>query len=653
MRSPENIVAEIEGCIEQYGAKHYRFVDDTFVVKKQWVSEVSSHIQERGLDVSFDVLSRADLMSDEMASDLKSMGVRRIYFGMESGSDEVLKRMSKRLTAAKSVNATATVRRHGMEFLSWIMLGYPGETKEDIYLTRDMLVKIKPDILSISIAFPIRDTPFYDEVEDRIEKKRPLWRRTGENRLVFDGQYPRTFYRFAQRWIYKEVDLAKGVHKPWTRPAHHLLREFLRLKVLAGAEVYAALLERFRDRLTVVDQPLYERAVYEIQASLKKDREVGTQRGRLGGPSVFYRALRLPFIVFAKWMERRRRGLYPGGLIYSNSRVVRSHFRRFWVDVPPDPDGNLAAEAFSRIADDYEHRVVASSSNLHMRGIVRQKLDGFVRPGARVLDLGTGTGTDAIWLARRGASVLAVDVAEGMVREASQRVDEAGVQDRVEVRRLAIEELRTLLPGHARKYDLVLANFGALNLAGDPERWAPVIARLLKPGGYLVANVMNRWCAWEIFAGLLRGRFRFALRRARGDTIRIGDVPLSAALYTPRSFARRLGPYFDTRSRTGLCVFAPPPALEHVGRASPGLGRGLAWLDHRLGRWPGFRGLGNHFLMVLQQRSRPVFNYRTRAAITASPVVADVNGDGSPETVVATGRLHILHRQGGNMRLRQ
>ena len=441
----------------------------------------------------------------------------------------------------------------------------------------------------------------------------------------------------------EEIDLTRAEY----------VREFFRLKVFAGAEVYAALLERFRDRLTAVDQPLYERAVYEIQASLKKDREVGTQRGRLGGPSVFYRALRLPFIVFAKWMERRRRGLYPGGLIYSNSRVVRSHFRRFWVDVPPDPDGNLAAEAFSRIADDYEHRVVASSSNLHMRGIVRQKLDGFVRPGDRVLDLGTGTGTDAIWLARRGASVLAVDVAEGMVREASQRVDEAGVQDRVEVRRLAIEELRTLLPGHARKYDLVLANFGALNLAGDPERWAPVIARLLKPGGYLVANVMNRWCAWEIFAGLLRGRFRFALRRARGDTIRIGDVPLSAALYTPRSFARRLGPYFDTRSRTGLCVFAPPPALEHVGRASPGLGRGLAWLDYRLGRWPGFRGLGDHFLMVLQQRSRPVFNYRTRAAITASPVVADVNGDGSPETVVAAGRLHILYRQGGNMRLRQ
>ena len=236
MRSPENIVAELEECVEQYGVQHFRFVDDPFVVKRQWVTEVSRRISERGLQVSFDVLSRADLMNDEMASDMKAMGVRRVYFGMESGSDSVLKRMSKRLTAEQSVQAAATVRRHGLEFLSWIMLGYPGETKEDIYLTRDMLVKIRPDVLSISVAFPIRDTPFYDEVKDRIEKKRPLWRRTGENRLVFGGRYPRPFYQFAQRWLYKEVELAKRAHSPWIRPGHTLLKWLYRL----GMEVLGA-----------------------------------------------------------------------------------------------------------------------------------------------------------------------------------------------------------------------------------------------------------------------------------------------------------------------------------------------------------------------------------------------------------------------------
>ena len=234
MRSPENIVAELEECIERFDVGHFRFVDDTFVVKRQWVKDLSALIRQRGLDVSFDVLSRADLMDDDVAKDLSSMGVRRVYIGMESGSDRVLERVSKRLKAEVSVAAAAVVHRHGMEFLSWIMLGYPGETKEDIYLTRDMLVKIRPDIVSISVAFPIRDTAFYDEVEGRIEKKRPLWRRTRENRLVFSGRYPRPFYRFAQRWLYKEVELARGVHGPWTRPAHVLLKWAFRL----GMEVF-------------------------------------------------------------------------------------------------------------------------------------------------------------------------------------------------------------------------------------------------------------------------------------------------------------------------------------------------------------------------------------------------------------------------------
>ncbi len=97
-RTPGNIVAELEECVGQFEASHFRFVDDTFVVHKQWVGELSGLVQERGLNLSFDVLSRADLMTDDLAADLKSMGVRRVYFGMESGSDKVLQHMSKRLT---------------------------------------------------------------------------------------------------------------------------------------------------------------------------------------------------------------------------------------------------------------------------------------------------------------------------------------------------------------------------------------------------------------------------------------------------------------------------------------------------------------------------------------------------------------------------
>ena len=223
-RSPENIVEELEHLTDRFGARHYRFVDDTFVVHKQWVNELSQLIKERVPGLTFDVLSRSDLMTDDLAEDLADMGVRRVYFGMESGSDEVLQRMHKGVKAEQSMRAAEIVRNHGIEFLSWIMIGYPGEEKDDIVKTRDMLVRIQPDIVSISVAFPIRQTPFYEEVKDRISPKRSLWRRTGENRLVFSGRYSPWFYAFAQRWLYKEVELAKGKYSKLTRPAHTAIK---------------------------------------------------------------------------------------------------------------------------------------------------------------------------------------------------------------------------------------------------------------------------------------------------------------------------------------------------------------------------------------------------------------------------------------------
>jgi anaerobic magnesium-protoporphyrin IX monomethyl ester cyclase len=243
-RSPENIVSEIETCVKEFGATHFRFVDDTFVVHKPWVRELATLIQQRKLNVTFDVLARTNLIDDDTASDLRMMGVRRVYLGMESGSDQVLQRMSKRATVADTIKAADVLRKHGMEFLSWIMLGYPGEEKSDIYMTRDMLVQVKPDILSISVAFPIRGTGFHDEVEDRIDEKRPFWKRTGENRMVWQGRYPDLFYSFARRWLYDEVQLAKGTYRGAARPLRILLKWAYRTGMEAVALVHSFRSER-------------------------------------------------------------------------------------------------------------------------------------------------------------------------------------------------------------------------------------------------------------------------------------------------------------------------------------------------------------------------------------------------------------------------
>ncbi len=424
-------------------------------------------------------------------------------------------------------------------------------------------------------------------------------------------------------------------------------REFLHLEVLTGIEVYTELLDHFAALLSAAEPKLFDQIRARVRSQLDESTPravdcTSTQRRW----SLTYRLLKIPLVVATKWRERGRKRNYPGGYIYSNRRVIRSHFRRAWNDATPFQHARPSATAFTRVAPSYQEDVVASPANRHMRSAVHEALGDLIRAGDCVLDVGAGTGVDAIWMARRGASVLAVDVASGMVDEMRRRTSEAGAQERVAVRQLAVEDLKELLPMHARRYDIVLANFGALNLAGDPGRWVAVVARLLKHDGHLVVNVMNRWCLPELVAGFLRLRIAFALRRLRGDPISIGDVSLVATLYTPGAFARRLQSHFRPLWVRGLCVLALPPALEHIGVARPRLGRLLDALDRRVGRWPLLRSLGDHFLMVLQPRPQPQFALRTRGPITASPVVADVNEDSAPEVVVAAERLYVTDSRG-------
>ena len=464
-------------------------------------------------------------------------------------------------------------------------------------------------------------------------------------RLAHDLGLPRQFFCFnylVSEDHPEEIDLR--------RPEY--VREFLRLKVLKGHHVYEQLLERLGLRLSGTEPQLYDEVKNRIGAySLAQgDEDKEGDRTNHWYRRTAYRSLSVPFIPLAKWMERRRRQRFPGGYFYSNPRVIRSHSRGPSGDSRLAPDDIPSAEAFSRVAAGYDQKVVSRPANRHMRGVVRETLDGLVVDGMRLLDLGAGTGVDAVWLAKRGASVLAVDAAQSMVDQARQRAKVAGLEDRVQVKRLAMEGLQSLLPEHARSYDLVLANFGVLNLCGHPDAWAPIVRRLLKPDGHFVANVMNRWSLWELAAGFARPRPSFALQRVRGEPIHIGGVPLPVRLYTPSRFIKQLSPWFKAQpSLRGLCVVSPPPVLEHFGRLVPGLAKLLDRIDLRIGRWPLLRGLGDHFLAVLRPHDAPLFNRKIHGSVTAAPVVEDVNGDGAPEVVVPSSHLYVLSQRGANL----
>jgi SAM-dependent methyltransferase len=218
-------------------------------------------------------------------------------------------------------------------------------------------------------------------------------------------------------------------------------------------------------------------------------------------------------------------------------------------------------------------------AGLLQRHAVWRHIDPLVVRGHRVLDLGCGTGEDAVHLAGRGASVLALDASSEMVTRARQK----GVNAEV----MQIEDLGSV-PG---VFDLVLSNFGALNCIRDLARLRKPLAQMIRSGGHLAVCLMGRFCLWESGYYGLKGSFRKAARRWSGET----TTSAGLRVYYPlvRNLRKAFAPDFAMCADIGIgaCVppsFVPvlPEALLRVcGRADRRLeGTGLARVisDHRL-----------------------------------------------------------------------
>jgi len=242
---------------------------------------------------------------------------------------------------------------------------------------------------------------------------------------------------------------------------------------------------------------------------------------------------------------------------------------------------NAAGIAFDRVAGTYDARWTNAPAGRLQRDAVWRVLDPLIKPGMRVLDLGCGTGEDALYLKTRGADIDAVDSSPEMVRIAREK----GLPARV----LAIENVERI----AAQYDAVLSNFGALNCVEDLPRLGRTLERLVRPGGYAILCLLNRMCAWETAYYAARGEWRKSVRRMRG----VHQAGMGVAVYYHSAYCLRkaLAPAFSLQADHGIGVAVPPsygPAL------SP---RSLKWCA-RFDRWAGTllagRTLSDHRLLV-------------------------------------------------------
>jgi ubiquinone/menaquinone biosynthesis C-methylase UbiE len=259
-------------------------------------------------------------------------------------------------------------------------------------------------------------------------------------------------------------------------------------------------------------------------------------------------------------------------------------------------------EAFDSVAADYDGERGNNALVQDMRQEMWRWLDQTFPPGSRLLDLGCGTGLDAIRMAGLGHSVTATDWSQAMVRRTEERAEREQLTGRVRALNVGAHELGRL-EGEAT-FDGAYSDLGALNCVPEPAVVAAECARLLRPGGSLVFSVIGRVCPWEIGHYLLRGRWARVKVRYAG-----GAVPVSlnrhivwTSYYGPREFYREFSLHFRLVHYRGLCLFAPPPYLTGARERHPGWYRTLWRLDRLTAGWPLMRTMGDHFLIVMRRR---------------------------------------------------
>lgn len=203
-RSPARVVDEIAGLQQRYSFDTIWFVDDVFTISHKWLKEFHDELKRKKMFIRYECITRADRMNEEVIHLLKNSGCFRVWIGAESGSQKVIDAMDRRVDVKQVREMIQLSKKNGIQAGTFIMLGYPGEEDSDVVETLHHLKTSDPDFYTITIAYPIKGTPMYEEVEANFIRQLP-WEISTDRQIDFKRKYSRKYYDYAVRWMANEM----------------------------------------------------------------------------------------------------------------------------------------------------------------------------------------------------------------------------------------------------------------------------------------------------------------------------------------------------------------------------------------------------------------------------------------------------------------
>jgi anaerobic magnesium-protoporphyrin IX monomethyl ester cyclase len=193
-RSLDRIFEEIRDIIS-YGYDSLWIADDVFTYNTKFLKSFCNRIIEEDIQVSWSCLARVNSVTDAIAETMKNAGCCKVYLGIESGNDDILKLMNKKTDTKTIRRGVRVFKRNGIKCAGFFIAGYPGETVETIEETFDFALSLDLDEISFNVPYPLPGSKLYDRVVNISEDD---WTIENETRFLYESE-------FDENWLKKRI----------------------------------------------------------------------------------------------------------------------------------------------------------------------------------------------------------------------------------------------------------------------------------------------------------------------------------------------------------------------------------------------------------------------------------------------------------------
>ena len=261
-----------------------------------------------------------------------------------------------------------------------------------------------------------------------------------------------------------------------------------------------------------------------------------------------------------------------------------------------------SAQAFNRQSGIFDELYAGNGIVNYKRERVRQHVLQYLKPGANILELNSGTGEDAIFFASQGHAVHATDISAGMQSQLKNKASGNKLSHLITNEICSYTKLDQL--DNKGPYDHIFSNFAGLNCTNQLDKILASFPNLLKPGGTVTMVLLPGFCLWETLL-LFKGKFKTAFRRffsKNGRKAHLEGAYFTCWYHNPSKITRLAKPNFEVLDIEGLCTVVPPSYIEHFDIKYPYVFSWLKKWENKLRRtWP-WRAMGDYYIISLRKK---------------------------------------------------